>query len=117
MWNQADHWADMSCFDGVTAAAAAAELAGSSVAALRQRAREAGVSLAGCAEKADIIERLVGGGGGGGDRSVAQTAVDLLATATSRVQAENVRLQALRQINEEATHLDDLIQKQVRGFH
>jgi hypothetical protein len=47
---------------------------------------------------------------------VAQAAADFLATATSRVQAENERLQTLKQVKEEAAHLDDLVQKQVRDF-
>ncbi len=68
VWDQAELWADLSCFDGVSTARSS---------------------------------------------SVAQAAVDLLAAATSRAQAENERLQTLRQIKEEASHLDDLIQKQV----
>ncbi len=70
MWNRAELWADLSCFDRVSAA------------------------------RPNVVE---------------QAAADLLATSTSRVQAENERLQTLRQIKEEAAHLDGLIQEQVRG--
>jgi hypothetical protein len=71
VWGQAELWADLSCFDGVSA---------------------------------------------GRQDPVAQAAADFLATATSRVQAENERLQTLKQVKEEAAHLDNLIQKQVRGL-
>ncbi len=67
MWDEAELWADLSCFDSVSTDSAA----------------------------------------------VAQAAIELLATAASSVQAENGRLQTLRQIKEEAAHLDGLIQKQV----
>jgi hypothetical protein len=68
-WDQAESWADLSCFDSV---------------------------------------------GAGRTSTAAQAAEDLLATTTSRVQAENLRLQTLKQVKEEADHLDGLVQKQVR---